>query len=459
MDWKRDDLVDNRYRIESRLGSGGFGITYKAKNQLHLPFVLKTPRADLRDDLNYSRFVEQFKREAANLARFAQDDPHPHIVRIIELLEVPITPGSRERIPCLVMDFIGGESLYQRVVWQKQALPEAEAVRYIRQIGEALMVVHEAGLVHWDANPQNIMLKPNGNAVLIDFGIAGDCPPSSFSRSFGNRAFAPYEQTFGERSPVVDLYTLAASLYYAVTGQLPILAMERKCRNLPLTSPQEHCPQLSQRVNTAILAAMALEPQERPPSVAAWLEQLGTGEPEAELRIDEGRYGRLRDLLAVGEWREADEETGRVMLKVANREAEGWLDVKDIDKFPCEDLRQIDRLWVKYSNGRFGFSVQKQIYQQLGGTRQYDEKVWEAFGDRVGWRKGGKWLYYTDQTFSTQAPVAHLPLETFWKVELLYSRRFGVGVDVAQCIQRTSPVRIGKSRTVVALFPEMSRAI
>lgn len=411
MDWQPGDLIDNRYHIESRLGIGGFGITYKAKNDINATYVLKTPRADLKDDLNYDRFVAQFQREAENLAKFVQDEPHPHIVRIIELLKVPIAPGNRERIPCLVMDFIGGESLYRRVARQQQALPEAEAVRYIRQIGEALTVVHAAGLVHWDANPQNIMLKPTGNAVLIDFGIAGDCPPSSFSRSFGNHAFAPYEQTIGERSPVVDLYTLAASLYYAVTGQLPRSAMERKWRNLPLTPPREHCPQLSTRVNEAILAGMALEPQDRPQSVAAWLEQLGTGDPEAELRIDEGKYGRLRDLLAAGKWREADAETARVMLKVANREEEGWLRIEDIDRFPCADLRQIDRLWVKYSNGRFGFSVQKQIYQkELGGTREYDAKVWEAFGDAVGWRKGGKWLYYNTLNFSTQAPVAHLPV-------------------------------------------------
>lgn len=79
------------------------------------------------------------------------------------------------------------------------------------------------------------------------------------------------------------------------------------------------------------------------------------------------------------------------MLEVAGRTKEGWLDSDDIDNFPCADLRTIDRLWVAASKGRFGFSVQKEIYQSLGGTRQYDEKIWEAFGDRVGWRKGGNW--------------------------------------------------------------------
>ncbi|BAY99005.1 serine/threonine kinase [Tolypothrix tenuis PCC 7101] len=121
-------------------------------------------------------------------------------------------------------------------------------------------------------------------------------------------------------------------------------------------------------------------------------------------------YTRLRDLLAAGEWKEADQETGRVMLAVAGRENEGLLDDEHIDNFPCEDLRTIDQLWVKYSNGRFGFSVQKRIYQSLGGTREYNEKIWDAFGETVGWKNEQEWMYYNDMTFDLTAPVAQLPL-------------------------------------------------
>ncbi len=92
-------------------------------------------------------------------------------------------------------------------------------------------------------------------------------------------------------------------------------------------------------------------------------------------------YTKLRDLLATGKWQEADEETEQKMLEAAGRTEDGWLRVEDIARFPCEDLRTIDQLWVKYSNGRFGFSVQKRIYESLGGTRKYDYKIWEAFGD------------------------------------------------------------------------------
>ncbi|MFM5995323.1 MAG: GUN4 domain-containing protein, partial [Dolichospermum sp.] len=119
-------------------------------------------------------------------------------------------------------------------------------------------------------------------------------------------------------------------------------------------------------------------------------------------------YSKLGDYLAQGKWKEADEETRRVMLCVGEREK--WLNVESIDNFPCADLRTIDQLWVDNSDGRFGFSVQKRIYQSLGGTRKLNTEIWEKFGDEVGWRKGGDWLYYKDITFDKKAPEGHLPV-------------------------------------------------
>jgi uncharacterized caspase-like protein len=133
-------------------------------------------------------------------------------------------------------------------------------------------------------------------------------------------------------------------------------------------------------------------------------------EPDVPLKSKRGvDYTKLRDLLATGEWQKADEETLKKMLKAAGRTKEKWLRIEDIDRFPCEDLRTIDQLWVKYSNGRFGFSVQKRIYESLGGTREYDEEISEAFGDRVGWRVNNTWLYYNELKFYTQQR-GHLPV-------------------------------------------------
>src|SRR4028119_1054033 len=144
-------------------------------------------------------------------------------------------------------------------------------------------------------------------------------------------------------------------------------------------------------------------PQPAPPTYTAI-------EPDVPLKSERGvDYTKLRDLLATGEWQKADEETAKKMLEAAGRTEDGWLRSEDIDRFPCEDLRTIDQLWVKYSNGRFGFSVQKRIYESLGGTREYDKKIWDAFGDRVGWRVNNTWLYYQHLKFPTLAPEGYLP--------------------------------------------------
>ena len=123
----------------------------------------------------------------------------------------------------------------------------------------------------------------------------------------------------------------------------------------------------------------------------------------------EADYTKLRYLLRSQRYREADWETYQMVLHVAQREREGWLRHTDLDDFPSADLRTIDRLWVEYSGGHFGFSVQKQIYQGLGGTREYQEQLWQAFGDRVGWRTRDNWLSYAQLMFVLQAPQGHLP--------------------------------------------------
>ncbi|MBW4420684.1 MAG: GUN4 domain-containing protein [Myxacorys californica WJT36-NPBG1] len=143
-------------------------------------------------------------------------------------------------------------------------------------------------------------------------------------------------------------------------------------------------------------------------------------------------YKSLLSYLANGRWQEADQETDNVMLEVAGRKEKRYLDVKSIQKFPCEDLRIIDQLWVKFSGGHFGFSVQKQIYVECGNPldSQYYEGKWEAFCDRVAWMKNGNYVDYPNEViFDTSALRGHLPLRGViswgrWAVSWsLFSRR------------------------------------
>ncbi len=139
-------------------------------------------------------------------------------------------------------------------------------------------------------------------------------------------------------------------------------------------------------------------------------------------------YTELETLLSEKKWKEADRETTRCMLQVAGREKEGWLRLEDIKQFPCTDFSTINQLWVQCSHRQFGFSVQKTIYQNCGGTKEYNQEVWEAFCNEVGWRQGGKWLYYSDLTFSLDTHyMGHLPAKVFLGEMFYYGRFLGAG--------------------------------
>lgn len=126
---------------------------------------------------------------------------------------------------------------------------------------------------------------------------------------------------------------------------------------------------------------------------------------EIELKSEKGiNYTRLRDLLNAGEWEAADRETADQMFKVMGKYL--WnVRSGDLLSFPCVDLKTIDQLWVKYSNGKWGFSVQKQIYVECGAKLdgQYPgNDICREFCRRVGWVKGDHYLEYSDMTFDIQ---------------------------------------------------------
>ncbi len=438
-------LNGDRYIIEGKLGEGGFGVTYLAqKAQNRQRVVIKTLKDDLLSDPNFGWFRDKFRDEALLLSLCR----HPNIVQIDNYF----THGN---LPCIAMEYVAGEDLWKWVE-KRGFMSETEALNYIRQAGEAVIVVHEKGLLHRDIKPQNIMVRDNQDAVLIDFGLArGFIPDRTQQMSLGlTHGFAPPEQygEIGRFAEYTDVYALAATLYYLLTKTPPIPAFMRALNN-PLKPPFQINPNISDAVHRAILQGMEMNETKRPQSVQKWLAMLpqaslgnagravqptiyspqplpqpvqlisekGVDYPQRKIPSPQPQpqpvnlisakgvdYRKLDHLLASGKWEEADEETSRVMFKVAGRKL--WLDQKSLEKFPCEDLQIIDQLWVQYSNGLFGFSVQKRIYESLRGTEKYEWAFWTAFDDRVRWpERTGHW-YYFDVKYYDKAPSGHFPL-------------------------------------------------
>ncbi|MGF1459349.1 MAG: GUN4 domain-containing protein [Leptolyngbyaceae cyanobacterium] len=118
---------------------------------------------------------------------------------------------------------------------------------------------------------------------------------------------------------------------------------------------------------------------------------------EVELKSEKGiDYARLQALLQDSKWREADQETWHRMLEAVGRNEDDWIRAEEFQTFPCADLKTIDALWTTHSGGKFGFSVQKDIWQQCGSPTDYD-KDWDQFCLKVGWKdKKGKYLRYSE---------------------------------------------------------------
>ncbi|MEM7761029.1 MAG: GUN4 domain-containing protein [Cyanobacteria bacterium P01_A01_bin.40] len=125
------------------------------------------------------------------------------------------------------------------------------------------------------------------------------------------------------------------------------------------------------------------------------------------------RYETLQNLLKAGKWLEADRETVRLILAIAGGAEIENLRPEEIKQLDCSELQVINRLWLNYSNERFGFSIQAQMYQDLGGNEQttieQDAKLIEQWGDRLGWRKGGNWVKCSDLNYSEDAAKGGLP--------------------------------------------------
>ncbi|MCL2932318.1 MAG: GUN4 domain-containing protein [Trichodesmium sp. MAG_R03] len=431
-------LLVERYWAKSILGLGGFGRTFLAVDEFKPskpPCVIKQFLPQGQGTKTVEKAAELFAQEAERLELLGQ---HPQIPELFAYFSV----GSRQY---LVQEFIQGKTLQQELN-NHGVFNEIQIRELLIDLLSVLQFVHSHNVIHRDIKPENIIRREaDKKLVLVDFGASKTIPKGQrqtiIETVIGSAEYCAPEQSVGKPQLVSDLYSLGVTCLHLLTQMSPFdiydaMEMEwawRDCLNGNFVSDElgkvldglveQKLKQRYQKIED-VLADLQ-------PSISTVQQntvlQYSTSSDVPLVSVGKINYKKLRDLLAAGKWKEADEETGNCMLKVTKRDKEGWFRAKDIDNFPCEDLGTIDKLWVKYSNGKFGFSVQKKIYQSLGGTRQYDQKIWEALGDKVGWRQGGSWLGYSDLDFHLNTHyTGHLPgvaglvAGWVWRLSLVY---------------------------------------
>ncbi|MBR8840866.1 MAG: GUN4 domain-containing protein [Stigonema ocellatum SAG 48.90 = DSM 106950] len=395
------------------MGQGGFGKTFKAidEHKLNQHCVVKQFLPQAQGTNNIEKASELFRVEAVQLAELGHT--HPQIPELLAYF-------TQDNQQYLVQEFIDGQNLADELE-NNGAFNEDQIIALLNSLLPVLQLVHDKQVIHRDIKPENIIRRNDGELVLVDFGAAKTVKPTALSVTgtvIGTQGYTSPEQAIGKASFASDIYSLGVTCLNLLTQKQPweLFDVEEGkwvWRNY-LTSPVSD--NLSQVLDKMIEGAT----KRRYQSAIEVLQALNTHLPEQptsvpsddNLSSEKGvDYTRLRDLLKARNWKEANYETYLVMLKVVGRKEGDWIRDSELLNFPCTDLRTIDSLWVQYSKGRFGFSVQKKIYLSVGGKP--DGNYYEKFGDRVGWRVKQSWLNWTQVTFDTTAPVGHLPVSRF----------------------------------------------
>jgi tetratricopeptide (TPR) repeat protein/TolB-like protein len=206
-----ETLLSGRYRILALAGVGGMGVVYRARDEeLGVEVALKVLRPDLGDD---PQMLDRFRSELV----LARQVTHRNVVRIHDI-------GEHEGLRFLTMRFIEGRSL-REILEKEGPLPVERAVPIARQIAEALDQAHEAGVVHRDLKPGNVLVGPDGTAFITDFGVARSLAGNGQTRAgvvVGTPDYLSPEQIAGD--PVdgrTDLYALGIVLFEMLSGELP----------------------------------------------------------------------------------------------------------------------------------------------------------------------------------------------------------------------------------------------
>ncbi|WP_374427361.1 serine/threonine-protein kinase [Tabrizicola sp.] len=282
-------LLGGHYTIIGFLNSGGFGITYLAKDSLDRTVVIKEcfPNALCRRSTSVVRarsrkhqedfrgFVESFLAEAKSLARLV----HPNIVGVHQVFEDNDTAY-------MAIDFVDGRDLHDILDSTDQAFTPDQIVAMLKKMLGAVDFIHQVGILHRDISPDNILVDKSGNPILIDFGAASEQVARATRILTGRRVikegYSPQEfyLTGAEQSPASDLYSLGATFYHVITGEAPPESQRRLAR-VAEGEPDPYVPLAGRFAGyppgflELIDKAVRVMPRDRIQSAQDWLDWIG----------------------------------------------------------------------------------------------------------------------------------------------------------------------------------------
>jgi len=254
---------NGNFLLERELGSGGMGGVYMGRDKmLDRPVAVKVMLKEYGAD---AEFVEKFKKEAQSVARLI----HPNIAQVYSY-------GICDGMPYIAMELAAGGSLYSIMNANPGKTDVARVIKICQQVAQALQCASDQGCVHGDVKPENILLDANGNAKLVDFGLAA--MQKDTNEIWGTPYYISPEKV--KKEPIdfrADMYSLGGTLYHALTGVAPfegedsIAVVKKRFEGMP-KKPSEIRPDLTPAIDELVMKMLAMGKEDRFPSFEALLE-------------------------------------------------------------------------------------------------------------------------------------------------------------------------------------------
>jgi eukaryotic-like serine/threonine-protein kinase len=278
-------LLSGRYRLESKLGSGGMSTVFLARDEtLDRPVAVKVMHREISDQPDQ---LERFRAEARAVAKLS----HSNVVGVIDA-------GEDGGHPYIVFEYVEGETVKQRLKRSGQ-LPVSDALAYAIEIGQGLAVAHGRRMVHRDIKPQNVLIDPDGRAKVTDFGIARQLESEGVTatgRVLGTTDYVSPEQAMGYRVDArSDIYSLGIVLYEMLVGDVPfhadsLVGVAMKHVNEELPDVQRRRPEVSAAVAAVVERATTKDPGLRYQTIEEMVDDL-----EGALEVEAARAGSITD--------------------------------------------------------------------------------------------------------------------------------------------------------------------